>query len=354
MNDAAEVVVGSTSAPERGLYSAMTTVWLRIDTSLVEPIPGNKRSYANFVEFSVGYLENTRDRGDYKELMALSLVLLDAYPAAHGRYHIRSVGSICNARWMAILLCEMKLVLFRSQFVSLGIVSVAAMKLHTQLVQFLIRCYVQPWLMCPDATAAAPNDLELFRSLTGIPARSPLKKFAKPMLAKLKMHTWYLSQEWVVMCMFGSHTTEDEKARCALAMLEHRKAGDLSATPAGKLVQPSITSNTKIWELFGSKSWLLWHLNGMGIENPSFLTLPVRLWPEHRDYQRLQMVVNNMKVVNDPAERGILLARILQNKVTFDPTERQKLVISVPHLRQKLKILKKSDLIHCELLESID
>ena len=41
------------------------------------------------ISFGVEYLEHTKDRGDYKELMSLSLLLLGAYPSDLPPYHVR-------------------------------------------------------------------------------------------------------------------------------------------------------------------------------------------------------------------------------------------------------------------------
>ena len=63
------------------------------------------------------------------------------------------------------------------------------------------------------------------------------------------------------------------------------------------------------------------------------------------DYQKMKLIVQNIPAVNDPAERAILLAKMLQGKITRDPTERMKLFLSIPYAREKLKKITKSSIL---------
>ena len=63
------------------------------------------------------------------------------------------------------------------------------------------------------------------------------------------------------------------------------------------------------------------------------------------DYIRMQRIIANMQVVNDPAERGILLTKALQDKLSKKPEERMKLFLAVPHIREKLAKLTKDEVL---------
>ena len=91
MDAAAQKVLGSTTCPKVDLYKDMAELWNDIDTTAVEPLR-RKPCDEELIRFGVGYLKNTRDRGDYKELMSLSLLLLGAYPGDLPPYHVRPVG----------------------------------------------------------------------------------------------------------------------------------------------------------------------------------------------------------------------------------------------------------------------
>ena len=343
LNDAAKVVLGRSTAPETTLYNAVADTWLTIDTSAREYLPRTSE-FDDLISFGKSYLASTKDRGDYKELMALSLLLLDAYPADLPPYHIRSVGGTSSAQWMAKVIYELKIVLFKSQFVRAGLITNDEAEEHTALVKFLLKYYIHRWLQCPGAEDAAVNDLGLYQELSKVKSTSPEYKFAKPMLDKVDQHLWFLSEELVVFAFFSSLLTNAEKALCAKAMKRYFKKGDC-ATPDGKLTTPLLSKSTKLWHLFGPKSWLIFHLLDFDRRGRSFLDKPVRDWPQDQDYKYLQGIIANMQVVNDPAERGILLAKTLQGKVALNEGERKKLFLIIPHLREKLKRLTKSNIL---------
>ena len=163
LNDSAEVVLGSSNAPETGLYNQMGTLWSLIDKGEIDLIDLNDRD--DLITFGCEYLDNTEDRGDYREMMSLALLLVDAYPAHLPPYHVRSVGGTSNARWMAKVINDMKLVLYRSQFVARGLVTEQEAEEHTAFVSLLLRYYVRQWLQCPGAEDAAHNDLRLYQDL---------------------------------------------------------------------------------------------------------------------------------------------------------------------------------------------
>ena len=87
----------------------------------------------------------------------------------------------------------------------------------------------------------------------------------------------------------------------------------------GKLITP-ITSDLKsvqISKLFGRESWRL--LCACGIEGKSFLQKAASDWESCDEFKKLQNVVSNFAVVNDVAERAVLLTKTLQNKLTKNP-----------------------------------
>ena len=112
----------------------------------------------------------------------------------------------------------------------------------------------------------------------------------------------------------------------------------------GKLVTPELKDKTKIWELFGPASWLMF--KQMDIDGKSLLEKAVKEWSDDVDYQNLKATITNIMIVNDPAERLILLAKTLQGKWTYSNDERQKLILSIPHAREKLENISNANLIN--------
>ena len=67
-------------------------------------------------------------------------------------------------------------------------------------------------------------------------------------------------------------------------------------------------------------------------------------WKYCNDYKMLENIVKNFVVVNDVAERAVLLAKSLQNKLTKGSKMKNKLVNIIPELRKICKSNKKVDL----------
>ena len=67
-------------------------------------------------------------------------------------------------------------------------------------------------------------------------------------------------------------------------------------------------------------------------------------WEKCNDYKMLKNIVSNFVVVNDVAERAILLAKTLQNKLTKKSEIKDTLVNIIPELRKICQSKKKDDL----------
>ena len=146
--------------------------------------------------------------------------------------------------------------------------------------------------------------------------------------------------------LFSDKLTESQKAKCARVMRKHHKPGGESLQGRGKLTTPILQKSTKIWDLIGPNSWLILNLLSIGINDKSFIGKPIPQWKGDRDFCLLKNVVMNMSLTNDAAERGILLAKELQGKVSYDEEERKKLVLAIPELRNRLVSLKRDNLIN--------
>ena len=341
-------MVGPSSAPETSLYNDMARVWSQIDTSNRHVLK-RRPCDADIIQFGHKYLSQTKDRGDYQELMSLTLLLLGVSPTGSSPYHVRPIAGVSNARWMGKIINEMKLVLFQNEFIEHGILDEEIMREHEDLVRFLTQFYVRQWLRCPLATEAAVNDLRLFRDLSNVKQSSKDYPFATAMVRKLDSHLWYLSEEMAVFSLFGDGISNAEKAECAKIMKKSKCTVDQTMNQDGKLITPIIKSTTKIWQLFGTKSWTCFYLLGKGITNNSFLSEPVNNWKTNEDYKYIKDIVMNMNVVNDAAERGILLAKQVHGKITHSSSDKQNLLLTIPCVRQKIKKITKSELLSFDI-----
>ena len=197
------------------------------------------------------------------------------------------------------------------------------------------------------AKDAPVNDVILVNSLKTIPSHLvntyPLfKMMGKAMNSKFEQHLWYLSEEFVVFSLFSKKIEISQKNKCRKVMLSHytENLGPVK----GKLVTPMISKlkTIEISVLFGKESWRLLRL--CGIEGKSFLEKTASSWENCGDYKIMENIVSNFVVVNDVAERAILLAKTLQNKLTKNPELKHTLVNIIPELRKICPSQKKEDL----------
>ena len=117
------------------------------------------------------------------------------------------------------------------------------------------------------------------------------------------------------------------------------------AEEAGKLTTPVLKKIIQIWDIFGPNSWLILNHFSIGINENSFIVKLIPQWESDKDYLLLKNVVKNMSLTNDPAERGILLAKELQGSISYNEEERKKLVLTIPELRNQLTSIKRDSLI---------
>ena len=150
----------------------------------------------------------------------------------------------------------------------------------------------------------------------------------------------------MILVFFSDKLTEAEKAKCARVMRKYYEPGGKALEGSGKLTTPVLKNNKiQIWDLFGPNSWLILNLFSIGINDKSFIAKPIPQWESDKDYLLLKNVVKNMSLTNDPAERGILLAKELQGSISYNEEERKKLVLTIPELRNQLTSIKRDSLI---------
>lgn len=346
VNDVIDVYLGPSTAPEELSYKFLIDNWNKLKLCDWEVIQIDRRTQVDDIIAFTTKMHKLDFRDDYQEIVNLTLILLGAFPD-NSSYTVRPPGSISHARWMAKILCEFKIVLFSTQLIKLGLITEDEANSHKQLTLFLILYYVKPWMTATLASDAPVNDLILANSLRKMPShllRSyPLfKNMGDAMKTRLEEHLWYLSEELVVMSLFSDKLDEQQKNKCRKAMLSHYRENLDPVT--GKLITPLLSNSksTEISTLFGKESWRLLHL--CRIKGKSFLEKPASSWKDCSDYTMLKNIVKNFVVVNDVAERAVLLAKTLQNKLTKNSKLKNTLVNIIPELRKICESNNKCDL----------
>ena len=86
---------------------------------------------------------------------------------------------------------------------------------------------------------------------------------------------------------------------------------------------------------------------------PTFLEVQALQWENDSNYDFLKKALSKMQIVNDSAERAILLVKTYHNKLTTNPNERSHLYQVVPMLRRKISDKRNSTLLKTNLVDDI-
>ena len=268
----------------------------------------NKR--AEIIDLCKRYQQKHFCRGDYKELVQLTLLALKDLDAIEDFTGFNFPGAMSKARWMAKLLYAIKMILLASKIAELPKGSIFARGQLPKLqrfVQFVIFCYVPWWLTSPVPSSAPKNDQLLLNSL--IEYKDLDSSVADVALKAFGKHLWYLTEELVPLAFFSSTVDASVKAKMARKLMEMNFDGLCQSrigldSGFGKPRFPSLPadSSNDLSVYVGKDSWSFFKILRF---QHSFLSLPVEQWSQNADYKRAKVIVDALRVANDAAERGV-------------------------------------------------
>ena len=232
---------------------------------------------------------------------------------------------------MAKDLYILKLDMLRDQ---LTFLTKAQKEMISQLAIF-VGVYFSRWfLKCALASSAPYQALLSFDQMMNFSEFDPGLAFT--VMDSMLRHTWYLTEQWVVVCLVDRDCPGEEKKAVAKALYEtprsdHFRPGkpELPADFWPETgVMPSLAS------FVGPKSWLLPHLLSLDAENMEWLQLEVHQWSLMSGYKKFSELVEKLVIVNDPAERGVKLIQDFVN-TTQDEEIRQWRMLSAADQRKR-------------------
>ena len=166
-------------------------------------------------------LQKGFDRGDYRELIILTLVYLRSPP--HEFKRLQTPGADSKARWMSKILFSLKIVLLSKQ---LEIFSKGEVLHPGQLgkievfVDFVVYCYVPWWITCSHTSSAPINDITLLKSF--MEYKSIHLGVATTATRAFESHLWYLTEELVPLSLFSDSIDEPCKEQLKDKMITCR------------------------------------------------------------------------------------------------------------------------------------
>ena len=243
-------------------------------------------------------------RDDYKELVETSMVLLGLVPTG---FTWKKPGAAHKARFCAFGLYINKALAFSEQ---LGL-EADVIVLLIRVATFITTLYVPYFISASMGCDAPYNDLEMFKKLKVFANTDP--ELANSALEILCRHTWYLQEETVPFSLFSKKLSEDEKSQLAAKLLtfESQKpviwgaeitSGKTTYDLGKPVLELNLTTETRLVDLLGSNSFLLWDILGLDWE---WLKEDPSCWEMSTSYQNMKEYVLTVKVTNDCAERGV-------------------------------------------------
>ena len=253
-------------------------------------------------------LRQTFTRGDYKELVELSLFYLTQGQEPQN-LKLLHPGAFHKARWMAKLIFCLKINLLANDISTKlpkgAVFGKGQQEKISRFTQFVVFTYL-PWWLTSSVSSSAPfNDLLLVKSLNSYKLIDEL--LANTALQAPSRHTWYLSEKLVPLCLFSTDVTEDAKKSVVSVLMQTSTNAPSKrfGTGYGKPYLPSVPrENATLNELVGNDSWNFFKIINLPHD---FLKKPIATWPDDAQYQAYQLVVSHMQVVNGVAERGVKL-----------------------------------------------
>jgi hypothetical protein len=232
---------------------------------------------------------------------------------------------------MAKMIYGLKIFLFRDEFY-LTDSELAGLR---QFDVFVIRIYLKAWYTCQIPASAPRLDLQLLNDLNAYKTINSL--VASVAIESLLNHLWYLSEPMVGLAFFDPEIPEDQLKKMALAL---EKEGSPNCPVRVNLSEQQVlqmqlhdfvTSNTK--KLFAALNM-----------NTVFLQQHPHTWKANTDYTQALRQVAALKVVNDPAERGVALMQTFNSSLSNQEEQKQFILQVVERHRKEFPNSKKATL----------
>jgi hypothetical protein len=223
--------------------------------------------------------------------------------------------------------------LFRSQF-CLTAAELAGLQ---QFNAFTVKLYLKAWFTCMSSTCAPRNDLQLLKDLVAYSAVN--KPVAQAATKTLMRHLWYLSETLVGLAFFDSEVSVTEKIEMVAAL---STPGKDSLAPRVESLDESTVSQLTLSHFVSLNTNKFF--GAMQIET-DFLQQNPSSWGSSEHYSVNRHKVQQLKVVNDAAERGVSLIQNFNAVITNQEEQKQYLLQVVEDHRQRFPVSKKSTIV---------
>ena len=249
-------------------------------------------------------------RNDYQELIELTMLVVGSGPF---KIHWRAPGAVHHARWMAKLLYAMKIFLFRDQREVFSLTRNEETQIK-RFVQFGALLYTKAWTEAPLAAEAPRGDMQLWLDIGKYQVID--REISHEARKVLERHLWYLSDELVGLALFSEQVPASEKSKIVDGLAKEPGVRKVNGDPS--LLKDGMA--TSLGNFATKRTVNL--LQRLSI-NASFLAIPPEQWSENQDYKKGRDRIQNLRVVNDTAERVVKLFEEFNSLLTNNEEEKQ-------------------------------
>jgi hypothetical protein len=301
-----------------------------------ETVVSNKTYLNAFVDianeiitFCTDQLPQFQPREDYQELLQLTIIFLGGLPTTGISF--RTPGALHRARWMSKVIYSMKIWMFRRQFMLTEIEENGIWN----ICKFAVRIYVKAWFTAPSAISAPRLDLQLVKDIEKYKLEN--ETISSIALKKFLGHLWYLSEELIAFSFFDNEVSTETKRKMVLAL---DTLGKEQRLPRASL-DAAILCAKGLEDFVSINSRRFFTITGLPCD---FLEKDVDEWGTDETYNLGRSIINNIRVTNDIAERGVSLIQEFNKLHTNNEEQKQYLLLAVKQHRQRYPDKKKSTL----------
>lgn len=339
-----ELNFGKTSAPEVLLFNRFSKNWKNMNInnfkSGILDQEVKKSLTAAEIEihknFCLEALKSEYARGDYKELLQLSLLFIGE--DVPNFTQLRLPGATIHARFMSKDIYCYKMFLLREQFKMTSL----ELKGIRNICIFLTRIFVAYWFGCMNAVNAPRQDLQFIQDAI----KYFDTKVSDSLLYKIRNHLWYLSEEAVALGFFDENISFELKRKMVKALGNFEDENEEVVIPKRLIVtfeQVKSFANKDLSDFVTPRTKRFFDRLQIDI---GFLHFDPSTWQDREDYCAGKQICLNLTVVNDPAERAVKLITDFNRALTYDEQDKQYLLQVVEHYRQKYPSFSKSSLMN--------
>ena len=343
-----------TKAPEDQLFIKFEKAFTFIDKDLKQTWVWPSRNdwryqrASDVLEWAEHHMRfNTWPREDYRELLELTVIFLGGIVKRmqFGSFNviaspIRKPGARHRARFMASCLYLYKIFMFQAQFDVLTPETTSQVAIMTEYIALI---HVPYFLKCPIAITAPRQDRDFWIDLLTykkcFTPGSVQWEMINAVQCNFKNHMWYLSEECVIFGLFDINVSTQERKAMAEKLILQPRPTDF---PGGKpIFEPELlTDQPQLISFMGPYSWLLFHKLSA---NGEWLQRDPDEWDKDEEFKRMQTFLQDLKVVNDLAERCVKDVQDYKD-MTKDSKHRDEIIIVATDYRGVIKDTRKKSI----------